>query len=335
MSGTAVIQRVRLAALLLILVGVGGTVGYVLIEHWSPFDALYMTVITLATVGYGETHPLSEGGRIFTVVLIISGVASSIFAAGAFAEVVLGEVLRDTLERGRMDRQLAVIKDHVIICGFGRMGQELVEEFRRRQQRFVVIELDPDRCRKLAELGHPYVLGNGSDNAVLLKAGLERARSLVTVAPRDADNVFITLSARAIRKDLYIVARSESEQDVRKLEIAGADRVISPYIIGARRIASSVMQPAAIDFLDFTASRQQLHWEMREFIVAPGAQFTSLEESGIKATTGCTVLAIRSSDNAEYCTNPEPSHPVRAGDTLVVLGTHEQLAQLGRFLMGE
>jgi voltage-gated potassium channel len=325
-----VLHRLRTALLLLALVLILGVTGYVTIEGWSAFDALYMTVITLATIGYGETRTLTPAGRAFTMVLIVSGVSVGAYAAAAYNEVLLRNLLTNVLGRRRMERELAQLKDHFIICGWGRMGQELVQQFRSKQVPFVVIEVDEDKCRRLAEKGIRFVQGDASDDQVLRAAGIERAQGLVTVAPKDADNIFITLSARSLNPRLYIVARSVYDADVHKLEIAGADRVISPYVIGARRIAAALFHPATADFLDREVDGQVLEWELQDLTVRAEAAFVGmrLRDCGIREKTGCTVLAVRNAGASNFISNPDSDTLLAEGSTLIALGTADQLARL-------
>lgn len=327
-----ILYRLRLALALMALTIAVGAVGYSRIEGWSAFDGLYMAVITLSTVGFGEIHALSHAGRVFTLIYIVVGRVAEAYVLVVFTQLIIVEPLRDVLGRRRMERDLARLSDHYIVCGWGRMGQEIVEQIRRRDQPCVVIETLEEKCRRMAEKGILYVQGDASSDQALLAAGVERARGLVSVAPRDADNIFITLSARALNKTLFIVARSVYAHDVHKLEIAGADRVISPYVIGARRIAAAVFHPTVVDFLDLEVEHQDLEWELDDVPITPDSCFArkSLRECGIRQSTGCTVLAIRSGATQRFISNPDPDTVFQAGDTLVVLGTPRQLQSLER-----
>jgi voltage-gated potassium channel len=323
-------QRFRLAILVLAIVLAGGVTGYVLIEGWPIFDALYMTVITVATVGFSEVRPLSPSGRTFTMALIVVGRAVEVYAIVVFTQVLVVEQLRDVIGRRRMEKTLSQLDRHYIICGWGRMGQEIVDQFRLKRVPFVVIEINPEKCRRLQERGMPVVQGDAADDQTLRAAGVERARGLIAVAPKDADNVFITLSARALKRDLFIVARCAYEQDVQKIRTAGADRVISPYIIGARRIAAAAFHPTVVDFLDQEVHRENAEWELEEIIVSARAAFAgkSLRDCGIRQQTGCTVLAIKEAATNNFNSNPPPDAVLQIGDTLIALGTPQQLERL-------
>jgi voltage-gated potassium channel len=324
------LRRFRLALLGLALIVLGGVTGYVVIERWSVFDALYMTVITLATIGYGEVRPLSMAGRVFTMVLIASGLTVGAYIAGAFTELIVAEKFREIVERRRMKRELERLSGHYIICGWGRMGQEIADEFLRKRVPFVVVELSEEKCRRLAERGLPYVQGDASEDQALEGAGVKRARGLVAVAPRDADNIFITLSARSLKKDLFIVARSVHERDAHKLEIAGADRVVSPYVIGARRMAAACFHPTVVDFLDLEVRHEDLEWELDDIPVTPHAMFAgkTVRDSRIREETGCTILAIREATTNRFHSNPSADTVLNLGDTLIVLGTPAQIEHL-------
>lgn len=326
----SVLDRFRLAMLALLGVAAVGTVGYVYLEGWSLFDSLYMTVITLATIGYGEVKPLSVAGRIFTICLIGAGVTAGAYIAGAFTQLVVDERLSGLMGRRRMERELSHLTDHTIICGWGRIGRGIAAEFRRKNAPFVVIELDAEKCRQFNEEGILNVCGDASDDAVLKAAHISRARALVAVAPRDADNIFITLSARALNPNLYIVARSVYEQDAHKLEIAGADRVLSPYVIGAQRIAASVFNPGVVDFLDEEVHVEHLEWDLMEVPITARAEFVgkTLRDSQIRQRTGCTIMAVKSTPAAKFQSNPPPDLTLQEGSLMVALGTPDQLRRL-------
>jgi voltage-gated potassium channel len=323
------LRRFRLALAALLSMVAVGVIGYVWIEGWSVFDALYMTISTLSTTGI-QTHPLSPAGQALTMVLIIVGLSSGAVLGATVVELAITALLGDTLRKRRMQRELSDLRNHYILCGWGRMGQEIGEQFRRKGLPCVVIELSEEKCRSLGSEGYLYVQGDASDDAVLKAAGIQHAAGLISVAPTDAHNIFITLSARALNKQLYIVARSIYDQDVHKLELAGANRVVSPYVIGARRIASAIFHPSVSDFLDADSGADTAGWEIEELQVSPNAPFVgkSFRESAIRERTGCTVLALREAETKRLLGNPSPDTVVGPGDLLVVVGTPEQLRSL-------
>jgi voltage-gated potassium channel len=229
-----------------------------------------------------------------------------------------------------MERDLARMHGHFIICGWGRMGQEISDQFRRKEAPYVVIELNPEKCQQLAAAGIVHVRGDASDDTVLRSAGIERAHGLVSVAPSDAHNIFITLSARALNRELYIVARSIYAQDVHKLELAGANRVVSPYVIGARRIAAAMFHPAVSDFLESDVAEGDVEWEIEELALGAENRFAgkTIRESKIREQTGCTVIAIQAAGSARFAGNPSPDTCLQPHDVLIAVGTPSQLNKL-------
>ena len=331
--GSSPVTRLRIW-LMILLAWVGiGIIGYQQLG-WSFLDALYMTGLVLSTVGLTEVRPLDPEGKAFTVVLMVGGLGSMAFVARQITEVLLGDHLEIARRRKRMERELATISDHYIICGWGRMGREVSHDLERRHVKFVVIEPDPAMAEPLEECGYLHVEGDAANDDVLRKAGVERAKGLVALAPTDAQNTFITLSARALNPNLTIVARSILAADVQKLSLAGADRVVSPYIIGARTVAASLMRPHVADFLDLEVSHGGLGWELAEVRVAPDSDLSgqTLREGGIRERCGCTVLAVRSRETGQFESNPSADFVINAGDELIVVGTPSQMERLERIV---
>lgn len=323
-------HRLRFAILSLLAVVAGGTAGFVLLEGWHPFDALYMTLLTITTVGTHEVHPLDRSGHAFMIALMVSGYSANVYLVVAFTQALISELLPAVIGKRRMEHDLSRIHGHFIICGWGRMGQEISDQFQHKQAPFVVIELNPEKCRQLLAAGILHVQGDASDDATLRAAGIERAHGLVSVAPTDAHNIFITLSARALNRDLYIVARSIYAQDVHKLELAGANRVVSPYVIGARRIAAAMFHPAVSDFLESDVAEGDVEWEIEELALGAGNRFAgkSIRESRIREQTGCTVIAIQAAGSTRFVGNPSPDTVLQPGDVLIAVGTPSQLNKL-------
>jgi len=319
------LSLISLAALLVV-----GLLGYHLIEGLDWFDSLYMTVITLTTVGFGEVKPLSDAGRAFTVVMVLVGVGVAMWFLRNLVEVVVGEEMRNLWGRWKMERKVGAMDGHFIICGYGRIGREVAAEFARFEVPFVVIERDPDVVRELREAGVPVVQGDATDDSVLESAGVGRAKGLVAAASSDAENVFIILSARSLNPDLFIVARSETEMGQKKLLKAGADRVITPYAIGGRRIAVAALRPTVFEFLDTVMRGDEVRWSLEEVEIKPGSELEgrSLREADVRGRTGAVVLAVKTA-SGQLLTNPSPDRPLEAGDTLIALGTFEQLEKLG------
>ena len=291
----------------------------------------YMTVITLTTVGFGEVKPLSDAGRAFTVVMVLVGVGVAMWFLRNLVEVVVGEEMRNLWGRWKMERKVGAMEGHFIICGYGRIGREVAAEFARFEVPFVVIERDPDVVRELREAGVLVVQGDATDDGVLESAGVGRAKGLVAAASSDAENVFIILSAKSLNPDLFIVARSETEVGQKKLLKAGADRVITPYAIGGRRIAVAALRPTVFEFLDTVMRGDEVRWSLEEVEIRPGSELEgrSLREADVRGRTGAVVLAVKTA-SGQLLTNPSPDRPLEAGDTLIALGTFEQLEKLGK-----
>jgi len=320
------IKQFRLALMALVALIVLGTFGYHILMRWTVLDSLYMTVITLATVGYREVHDLDATGKVFTITMIIFGVSIVFWAGASLVEVVVGEQVWHALERKRMNKHLSGIKDHYIICGFGRMGQQIIKEFIRKKMPHVVIETNPEQLPKLIAEDIPYVEGDATDDKILKAAGIERAKGLITVAPSDEDNVFITLSARALNPNLYIVARSILEENENKLKMAGANRVMSPYMHGGRRMAAAVLRPNVLDFLELAFHTDDLALMVEELAVAPDSRLAgkTLGFCEIRNEIGATVLAVKKATGTTIA-NPPPDHVIEPGDILIVLGDPKQL----------
>jgi len=310
--------RFGLAALVGVLVA--GTAGYVAFG-FSLLDAVYQTVTTVSTVGFREVQPLSTGGRIFTIVLILVGVGTALYTFTLVLEAVVKGQIQELLGRKRMERQIARMADHVIVCGFGRVGRNLAHYV-------VVVENDPDRATA-AEASAHVVRGDATSDEVLKEAGIERARVLVTALTTDADNLFVTLTARSLRADLFIVARARVEGSEAKLGQAGADRVVNPQGIGGARMAAFVLQPHVAEFLDVVMHDGSLEFRLEEVRVPSGSPLAgrSLRDAQIRDSTGALILALRDS-GGEFTTNPLPETVLEAGQILIAIGTEAQLKAL-------
>jgi voltage-gated potassium channel len=323
------IRGPRLAVLLLVAVVAGGTAGYMLIEGWNVWDALYMTVTTVATVGYGEIHPLSPRGRMFTVVLIFGGVGTAFYTVTLLATIVVEGGLHQRFERRRAARMLEQIKDHFIVCGYGRIGSIIAAELHQQGVPLAVIERDPERVRQAIDRGWLALEADASREEVLARAGIHRARGLITAVGTDAENVFTVLTARVMRPDLFIIARVESDDAEHKLRRAGADRVISPYQIGATQMVQTALRPAVVDFFHLATSSERLDLSMEQVHIKDDSVLInrSIVDAGIRQKFGVIVVGIkRAGGTMEF--NPAPEAIMRAGDELVVLGRTENVKAL-------
>ncbi len=323
--------RLALSLLAVVVVFVGSTIGY----HWITGAELgtcaYMTVITLSTVGYQEAIPLDENGKLWTCLTIVVGIGTlSVAVTSLFAVLLSGELLR-LRGRSRMKAQIDSLERHVIICGGGRMGALTAAVLKRRGTSLVIVEQDPVVIHDLAEKGTPCVEGDATTEETLLAAGLERARTLVAVLPRDSDNLYISLTARGLRENLLIVARAEHPSTEIKLKRAGADRVILPHVVGANRIANIVTRPGVVDFFETAAEGVDL--EMDQYVVSEHSAIKNktLRESGLRQRAGVIVVAIKKADGTMLF-SPSPDQIIEPADTLIMVGragTSVRLDRLG------
>ena len=322
-------QGPAFAVALLLLIIAGGTLGYVVIEGWSAWDAFYMTIVTVTTVGYEEVHKLSRSGQVFTVALLLSGVGAALYTFTLLATVVVEGGLPKRLQRRRQERMLDTITDHFIICGYGRIGSIVAHQFRRQRIPYVVIERNAERLQTAIEDGALGVEADASREDVLKRVGIARARGLIAAVGTDAENVYAVLSARVMRPDLLIIGRAETEDATIKLKRAGANRVISPYQIGGVQIAQTALRPAVVDFMELATSAENLELAMEQVTVAAHSALAnrSIVEANLRQKYGVIVVGIQREDSRmEF--NPEPDTAIRPGDKLVVLGRPESLKRL-------
>jgi voltage-gated potassium channel len=322
-------RRPRRALAMLLGVFVLGTIGYVVLG-FSVLDAVYQTVTTVATVGFREVQPLDDAGKVFTIVLILIGVGTALYTFSVLLESLLEGHLARLFGRRRMERQIEGLHDHVIVCGWGRVGRAIGTELAAAGTDLVVVDRDPTRP---PEAGVPSIVGDATEDLLLERAGLSRARALVAALDSDAANLFVTLSARSLRPDLFIVARARVEESEEKLRRAGADRVVNPQSIGGARIAAFVLQPNVTEFLDVVMHDRNLQFRLEEVVVPPGSAIAgrSIRDAHLRDRTGALVLALRESDGA-FNTNPSPDTTIAAGHVLIAIGTPDELAALERML---
>ncbi|MCX6550530.1 MAG: potassium channel protein, partial [Acidobacteria bacterium] len=316
----SLVRGPRLAVALLSTVLVGGTLGYVLIEGWSAWDALYMTVTTVTTVGYREIHPLSRAGQVFTVFVILAGVGTAFYTFTLLATIVVEGGLHVRLERRRRMRMLDQLSDHFIVCGYGRIGTIIVDELQRQHVPFVVIERDPERVQAVMEAGGLAVEADASREDVLQRVGISRARGLIAAVGTDAENVYAVLTARGLRPDLYIIGRAETEDAERKLLRAGANRVVAPYRIGARELAQMALRPAVVDFFQLATRSGNLELAIEQVAIAAGSPLAgqSIIEANVRQKFGLIVVGIqRAAGKMEF--NPPGDAVMQVGDQLVVI----------------
>jgi voltage-gated potassium channel len=319
----------RLVALVIVGVHVAGTIGYMLIEGWPAWDAFYMTVITVTTVGYMEVHPLSQAGRAFTVLVLLTGVGAFFYAFTLFMTLLAEGGLVERRQARRLARMLDKLEDHFIVCGFGRMGEIIAHEFVRQRVPFVILERNPDRMHLAMEQGLLAVEADASHEDTLKRVHIDRARGFIAAVGTDAENVYAVLSARLLRPDLFIVGRAESEDSRAKLKRAGADRVISPYHLGGLQLAQTALRPAVVDFVQLATSSENMDLNLEQVHIGQRSALAgcNLVDAGLRQRYGVVVVGIRRVDG-RMDFNPAPETAIQAGDDLVVLGRSASLKEL-------
>jgi voltage-gated potassium channel len=322
------LRRINRAVLALAVVTLLGTVGYLLLG-FTPLEAMYQTVTTVATVGFREVKPLTPAGMVFTMVLIVVGVGTVLYNLGVILEAVTEGHLRQFLERRRMDQRIAAMRGHVIICGHGRVGRSAREYLVANGYDVVVVDKDPHRVEGL-ETDVAHIVGDVTDDAVLREAGIEHARALVAALETDADTVYLTLSARAMCPDLTIVARARTTDSKNKLVLAGATRAVNPQRIGGRRMAVFALQPDVAEFLEVVMHDEDVDFRIEQVPVHPGSALAgrTVGELGVRERTGALLLALRRAADQPLEPNPAPGTPVPPGAVLIALGTQRELDAL-------
>jgi voltage-gated potassium channel len=326
------LKRFRLPLLILTLVFCYGVIGYMVFLHWNFIDALFMVLTTVTTVGYEEVHPLGPGGRVFTMTVIVFGVGTMLYTLATFGELLVeGHLARYARMRG-MERRIAGLSDHFIICGYGRMGARVAQEFRQIDTPFVMVESNPEPLERLRSTDLLFVEGDAASDESLLKAGILRAKGLVSAVDSDERNVFITLTARSLNPALFIVARSSYPDSVEKLRRAGANQVVSPYLMGAHRMAALAVRPVAVDVLDTVLHGENIDLVVEEFLVPSTSKVLgrTLRDSGMRAA-GANVLAIRKR-SGQLRINPPETQVLESDDLLVAIGTRQQMSAAERLL---
>lgn len=313
---------VTLTALVLLLIT--GTVGYHLIEQFSLLDALYQTVITVTTVGFGEVQPLSPPGRIFTLFLILFGLGTVTYGLSQIARWTLELKLGELLGR-RSIRTVKRLRGHYIICGHGRVGSAAAERLLMERVPFVVIEKDPEQAEILKEKKYSFVIGDATDEEVLRTAGILHAKGLAALLPSDADNLYLVMTARVLNPELIIVARALTEEAERKLYRAGANEVIAPYRVSGYRIALHLVNPALMDFVDLALVKKNLELEMREYAVQPDSPIQGHSLEGLELRKRANVVVVALKREGEMIINPDPTLVFQPGDVLIVLGEKKML----------
>lgn len=330
------IRRDLIGAFLLLLgVILFGVTGYIILEGWSFLDAVYMTVITLAGVGYGETNPLSQQGRIFTILLILLGLISIAYILNRFTEAFIQGYFQERLRYQRQKRLLNRLRNHYILCGYGRMGQQIAAELAAERVAFIIVDPQSGPIEEAQQLGYTTYQGDATLDHTLQDAGVQMASCLIAAMPSDAENLYAILSAKTLNPEIRAIGRATSEEAIKKLQRVGADQVISPYITGAKRMAAAALRPQVVDFLDGAITGSDRSFYMEEFVLdaktCPLIGVT-LRQAHLRAKSGALIVAIRRQDG-EFLVGPMGETKLLAGDLLICLGTEEQLRSLSRLLV--
>jgi len=317
--------RFRLAFILLAIVIAVGVAGYMLINGWNFLDSFYMVIITISTVGYTEVHPQGVAGRMFSTGLIVVGVATMLYGFGVFAETLTDNAFGRYRRDRQLERDLNHLRDHFIICGYGRIGTQIVAEFEEHKVPYVVIDQTEEALERIRGERHLHIEGDASKEEILKQAGIDRARGLVSAVDSDERAVYIVLAARALKPNLYIVARAGRPESIRRLELAGATRTISPYLMAGHRMAELAIRPAMVDVLD-TLHHGEAGIGVEEMVIISGtkAEGQTLEEAGLLTPDAAKVLAVRKSDGT-VSVNPPGNIRLDDGDLVIALGTEDQL----------
>ena len=324
-------DRLRVALGMVAAVTVFGTAGYVGFG-FTVLDALYQTVTTITTVGFRELTDFGTGEKVFTIILIVVGVSTVLYTFTLVVQLVVEGQLSEFVGRRRMDRQISHLKGHTIVSGWGRVGAAVAHDLRIEGVEVVVVDEDPERVR---DLPFPTVVGDATRDETLRAAGIERARALIAALEGDAANLFVTLSGRDLRPDLFIVARARAEESIGKLEHAGADRVVNPQELGAGRMASFVASPHVAEFLDVVMHERSIEFRMREFDIPTDSPIAgkTLREANLREVTGAQVLALRSPDGG-FTTNPTGDTVLNPDHVIIGIGTAEDFVRLADLVHG-
>ncbi|MEA3359939.1 MAG: potassium channel protein [Thermodesulfobacteriota bacterium] len=317
----------------LILAGISG---YMIIEGWDIFDAIYMTVITISSVGYQEVHETGPGGRIFTIILIVFGIFLITYIVGLVAEIFIEGEIRSILGRKKLDRKIQSLKNHYIICGYGRIGRTICNVLTKRSIPLIVIEKEEQARQELEQDKILYIDRDATHEDALIDAGVKRAKGLVSVVSSDPENVYITLTARGLNRELFILSRAEYSATKAKLLQAGANKVILPYDIGARRMAQAIIRPAVSDFIELAMHESSFELAIEEIVVGENSPFANLTliESEIRKELDIIIIGIKKKDDRTIF-NPSSQTMIQTGDLLIAMGSYENLERLRKLLIAD
>lgn len=323
-------SKIYIALFLIVAILVTGIAGFRIFADYSWTDALYMTIITVSTVGFGEVVPLGASAKLFTVFLILTSVIALGFAVSVITEYIVSRSGYERLKYRQVQKKVDRLQNHVIVVGYGRNGKQAVQKLKTYKQDFVVIEIDADIARRFSSEELPFIVGNANDDETLRRAGVSRARTLISALPEDADNLFVVLSARQINKTMKIISRASEETTYQKLKFAGADNVIMPDKIGGDHMASLVVTPDLIEFMDNLQVSTEGSVNVQEILfdaVCPDGKDRSIRDIDLRNRTGCSIIGYKSPEGG-YIINPEANQMVQQKSKLIVIGRPEQIEKL-------
>ena len=330
-SGKKIIRGLAMLGMILVI----GTFGYMILERWPLLDALYMTVITITTVGYGEIGDVGASGRIFTIFLIFMGMGIMAYTLGMVEQTMVELQVKSLFGRKKLGSDIRSIRNHYILCGYSRMGKIVAQELISRKIPLLIIDNAPDAKEQLDPLEIPYILNDATNEDILIEAGIERAKGLISLVSSDADNLFITMSARGLNPNLFILARADEESTEKKLLRAGANKVVLPYIIGGQKMAQTIIRPTVTDFLELAIHDKDMDLKMEELSVGEASRLNgmTLVNSGIRQEMDVIIVAVRKSDG-KMIFNPSSQTLIQSNDTLIAMGRTGDLDRLSDILKG-
>lgn len=324
------LKHLRNALIALLIIICFGTAGYIILEGWNFTDSLYMVIITITTTGYGEVHPLSTTGEIFTLILVIISFATVIYIGGIGIQILIES---NIFKRRRMQHKIDKLENHYIVCGYGRMGTHICEELSHSEVPFVVIENNPANHKKLDDIRYLYDTGDASHDTTLERVGVKKAKGLVAVLSNDAENVFTTLTAKFLNPKIFVVARAIEDETEPKLLRAGADRVVKPYELGGVRMASLLLRPGVADFIEIVAANRNLDLQIEEIVVKKGPKMhkKTLAELPIRTEFNLIIVSIQNDEKGIFVYNPKGDTIVDEGNKLIAIGERSNLERLKDF----
>ncbi len=320
-------RTITLIIALFIIISLGIT-GYMLIEGWGFVDALYMTIITLTTTGFSEVHKLTSSGKIFTVIFLVVGFGTAAYILTTLVQDIIENQLSHLLGRRRMNKKIDHLTNHTVICGFGKIGKTLAKQLFQNKQPFVIIERDEKLIPTLNELGYLYLIGDATNDDILIKSNIKKAKCIVSVVHSDAENVFITLSSRSLNKDIHIISRMYEETAKAKLMKAGANRVISPYTLTSTKITQTILNPAVGDFLEVVSGDKTFDFQLADIAITEHSKCLdkTLLSSNLR-DLGIIVVGIKK-QTGELVFAPSPKKTIELGDRLIALGSGDGLSEV-------